>query len=76
MQKPAKDPATYERFCALKDPPPVAPPEESLVLVNTFDGIGGARRALELLGIKPAIFLSSEIDEDCAAIVSRGRGLM
>jgi site-specific DNA-cytosine methylase len=73
VQKPAEDSAEYERFCALEDPPPVvpAPPEESLVLVSTFDGIGGARRALELLGIKPALFLSSETDEECAEIVSR-----
>eukprot|EP00973_Karenia_brevis_P088292 12242736-Karenia_brevis.AAC.1 len=45
--------------------------EETLVLVSPFDGIGGARRALEILGLKPALHLSFETDPDCVEIVER-----
>ena len=31
-----------------------------VVLVESFGGIGGARRALELLGVSPAVFISIE----------------
>eukprot|EP00973_Karenia_brevis_P023841 3287300-Karenia_brevis.AAC.1 len=46
-------------------------PEETLVLVSPFDGIGGARRALEILGLKPALHLSFETDLECVEIVER-----
>ncbi|CAK0903887.1 unnamed protein product, partial [Prorocentrum cordatum] len=35
---------------------------DEVVLVSLFDGIGGARRALGLLGLAPALFVSAEID--------------
>ena len=44
-------------------------PEETLMLVCPFDGIGGARRALEILGIKPAVYVSIERDYMCARVV-------
>eukprot|EP00973_Karenia_brevis_P019716 2703429-Karenia_brevis.AAC.1 len=46
-------------------------PEETLVLVSPFDGIGGARRALEILGLKPALHLSFETDPEYVEIVER-----
>ena len=39
-------------------------PSEGLVLVAPFDGIGGARRALEVLGIEPALYLSMDTDSE------------
>ncbi len=39
---------------------------EGLVLVAPFDGIGGARRALD---ITPALYISIETDPDCAQVV-------
>ena len=46
-----------------------ASPHEGLVLVAPFDGIGGARSALELLGIKPAMYISIETDTACNVVV-------
>jgi len=46
-------------------------PEEGLVVVAAYDGIGGARRALELLDIKPALYISIETDKGCAEVVHR-----
>jgi hypothetical protein len=42
-----------------------------LVLVGVFDGVGGAKRALELLGIATALYISIENDRDCIGVVSR-----
>ena len=42
-----------------------------LVLVSAFDGIGGARRALELLGIRPSVYISIEKDPRCKEVVER-----
>ena len=39
------------------------------MLVCPFDGIGGARRALEILGIKPAVYVAIEKDYMCARVV-------
>ena len=47
------------------------PPEKDLVLISAYDGIGGARRALDLLCVQPRVFISLESDEDCAAVVKR-----
>eukprot|EP00973_Karenia_brevis_P000974 134599-Karenia_brevis.AAC.1 len=46
-------------------------PEETLDLVSPFDGIGGARRALEILGLKPALHPSFETDPECVEVVER-----
>ena len=43
--------------------------DESLVLICPFDGIGGARRALELLNITPALYVSIEPDPECRKVV-------
>ena len=45
------------------------PPAQGLVLVGAFDGIGGARRALEIVGIEPALYISIESDGECAQVV-------
>ena len=42
-----------------------------LVVVAAYDGIGGARRALELLDIKPVLYISIETDRGCAEVVHR-----
>ena len=47
------------------------PAEEELVVLSAFDGIGGLRRSLDLIGIRPALFLSSEIDKDAVRVVLR-----
>ena len=47
------------------------PPAQGLVLVGAFDGIGGARRALEIVGIEPALYVSIESDGECAQVVWR-----
>jgi hypothetical protein len=41
-----------------------------LVSAGVF-GVGGTRRALELLRLKPAVYLSIEIDKGFASMVSR-----
>ena len=57
-------------MCALtEEETEQVPPEEGPVLIAAFDGIGGARRALELLDITPAIYVSIERDEDCQKVV-------
>ena len=43
---------------------------ESLGLLALFDGIGGDRRALELLGVIPGAFYASEIDRAAMRCVS------
>ncbi len=45
---------------------------KGLVLIGVFDGIGGARRALELLDIgSPGLYISIETSGDCIQVVSR-----
>ena len=48
---------------------PRGKPNETFVLVAPFDGIGGARRALELLDLPPAVYISFEIDPECSKLV-------
>ena len=85
MQKPDEFSAEYERVCAYGEKQAARKerdgvnrvgeskmpgrPEETLVVVAPYDGIGGARRALEILGIKPSIYVAIEDDPDCAAVV-------
>ena len=47
------------------------PSHKELVLIAPFDGIGGARRSFELLGIIPALYISIENDANCATVVKR-----
>ena len=50
---------------------------EHLGLVSLFDGIGGARRALEILDAAPACTYCSEIDPACVRVVdSSGPGFV
>ena len=44
--------------------------EESLIVVGVFDGIGGLRRALELIHVNPRCYLSLEIDRACVRVLS------
>ncbi|CAK0802495.1 unnamed protein product, partial [Prorocentrum cordatum] len=41
---------------------------DEVVLLSLFDGIGGARRALDLLGLAPALFVSAEIDAEAKRV--------
>ena len=50
---------------------PKLEPQKGLVLIAAFDGIGGARRAVEILGIKPAMYISIETDAECGAVVRK-----
>ena len=66
---------TFEEIAKLVEKPvPVKkkrPATEGLVLVSPFDGIGGARRALEILGITPALVIAIEMDIGCVKVVKR-----
>ena len=42
--------------------------EDGLVLIESFGGIGGARRALELLGITPAAHISIECNPEAVRV--------
>ncbi len=42
---------------------------QRVILVESFAGIGGARRALELLSVKPAAYICIECDPDAFAII-------
>ena len=44
-------------------------PCDGLTVVDWFSGIGGLRRALEVLGVQPCTYLTSEIDENAARVV-------
>ena len=46
--------------------PEEVPASEGLVLILLFGGIGGARQALDILKVKPALFIL--VEEDPAAI--------
>ncbi len=52
-------------------PPPKLRSPDDFVLVAPFDGIGGARVALEHLGIEPALYISIECDAHCAEVVRK-----
>ena len=76
--RPDEASATFEYVATLCDSlaPVVSSPQgtpvvacSGLVLVAPFDGIGGARRSLELLGIRPAMYISIEIDQGCHRVV-------
>ncbi|CAK0796360.1 unnamed protein product, partial [Prorocentrum cordatum] len=41
---------------------------DEVVLLSLFDGIGGARRALDLMGLTPALFVSAEIDAEAKRV--------
>ncbi|CAK0879486.1 unnamed protein product, partial [Prorocentrum cordatum] len=41
---------------------------DEVVLWSLFDGVGGARRALDLLGLAPALFASAEIGPDAKRV--------
>ena len=45
--------------------------EVPLILISLFDGAGGSRRALDLLGILPALFAASEVDSAAKRCVRR-----
>eukprot|EP00973_Karenia_brevis_P043882 6077023-Karenia_brevis.AAC.1 len=54
-----------QEFASVED---VLPCEE-LVLFSLFDGIGSARRALELLKIKPGGYISADIKPTACRVV-------
>lgn len=83
-QNPDPKSEMYEKVCALEDEESYSARKamrkkeaatlnasEDLVLVAPYDGIGGARRSLELLGLKPALYISLENDADCSEVVKR-----
>ncbi|CAK0886883.1 unnamed protein product, partial [Prorocentrum cordatum] len=45
--------------------------EEETALVTVFDGIGGGRRAFEILGLVPAVHLSFEVDPTAVRVARR-----
>ena len=45
--------------------------EEEVAILSAFDGIGGVRRAFELAGATPALFLTCEIDKEARRVVRR-----
>ena len=45
--------------------------EEEVAIFSAFDGIGGIRRAFELTGATPALFMSCEIDAEALRVVRR-----
>ncbi|CAK0903184.1 unnamed protein product [Prorocentrum cordatum] len=45
--------------------------EEETALVTVFDGIGGGRRAFEILGLVPAVHLSFEVDPAAVRVARR-----
>ena len=44
--------------------------DNGLLVVGIFDGIGGLRRSLELLGIVPAVYIAIELDPAARRVVS------
>ena len=75
LHQPDESSDAFEQCCAMRDlpqePSKVEPWTEEMVLVGVFDGIGGAMRALELLQISPAVYISIETDSECVNVVSR-----
>ncbi|CAK0793200.1 unnamed protein product, partial [Prorocentrum cordatum] len=45
--------------------------EEETALITVFDGIGGGRRAFEILGLVPAVHLSFEVDPQAVRVARR-----
>ncbi|CAK0795565.1 unnamed protein product [Prorocentrum cordatum] len=45
--------------------------EEETALVTVFDGIGGGRRAFDILGLVPAVHLSFEVDPTAVRVARR-----
>ena len=45
--------------------------EQEFVLIAAYDGIGGARRAMEILGVEPTLYVSIECDLKCQEVVKR-----
>ncbi len=48
--------------------------EEECLLVSAFDGIGGLRRAFDLIGLTPAAYVSSETDMAACRVERRAWG--
>ena len=73
VHKPNETAKVFESFMNMEEDPVVrkVPSAQGLVLVGAFDGIGGARRALEIVGIEPALYISIESDGECAQVVWR-----
>jgi len=72
VHKPDETSTTFEQIAALVDssPTPVRlHPSQGLVLVAPFDGIGGARRAIEILGLIPALYIGIDHDEACHVVI-------
>ena len=44
---------------------------DELVLLSLFDGIGGQRRAMDLLGVAPALYISVECSDPATRVVRR-----
>ena len=75
--EPDENAEIFEHFMKLTESADVGCPQESLVVVSAYDGIGGARRALEILGITPALYIAIERDSDCVKVVeSRWPGVI
>ncbi len=73
VHKPNETAEVFESFMNMEEDLVVrkVPSAQGLVLVGAFDGIGGARRALEIVGIEPALYISIESDGDCAQVLGR-----
>ena len=72
MHKPDESSTTFEHVAALVDSSPAQvrlPPSQGLVLVAPFDGIGGARRAIEILGLEPALYIGIDHDDACHMVI-------
>ena len=72
VHRPDETSVTFDYVTKLVDGQPSSgrlPPEQGLVLIAPFDGIGGARRSLEILGVVPALYIGIENDESCTLVV-------
>lgn len=49
--------------------PGAVTPADELGLLELFSGIGGLRRALEMLGVRPGVYAAVEKDEACQRVV-------
>jgi site-specific DNA-cytosine methylase len=49
---------------------PCLPGAEGIILISLFDGIGGARRALDVLGMAVCCYICSEIDPEAMRVVT------
>ena len=65
-------PSADSRNVAVTEPPSGAKAcEMRLGVYSFFDGIGGVRQALDLIGCEPAAFVCSEIDPAAVRVVDR-----